>query len=107
MAYLHLSTGMLSATIDASSFIFLVLGKLCVAMVRKCAFALNMYIADDNDGTDALFALAREKPREMADDVLIGIEPKKEKHYVRSLSCRGKKLDSDQQAMPPLTKGKK
>ncbi|CAD6258081.1 unnamed protein product [Miscanthus lutarioriparius] len=39
----------------------------------------------------------------MADHVLIGIEPK-EKHYVRSLSCRGKKLDSDQQAMPPLTK---
>ena len=76
-------------------------------MVRKCAFALNIYMADDNDGTDALFALAREKPREMEDDVLIGIEPKKEKHYVRSLSCRGKKLDSDQQAMPPLTKGKK
>lgn len=62
--------------------------------------------ADDNDGADALFALAREKPREMADDALIGIEPKKEKHYVRSLSCRGKKLDSDQQAMP-LTKAKK
>ncbi|XP_066346805.1 uncharacterized protein [Miscanthus floridulus] len=63
--------------------------------------------ADDNDGADALFALAREKPREMADDALIAIEPKKEKHYVRSLSCRGKKLDSDQQAMPPLTKAKK
>ena len=62
---------------------------------------------DDNDGTDALFALAREKPREMVDDALIGIEPKKEKHYVRSLSCHGKKLDNDQQAMPPLTKGKK
>jgi hypothetical protein len=40
-------------------FIFLVLGKLCVATFRKCAFALNMYIADDNDGADALFALAR------------------------------------------------
>jgi hypothetical protein len=46
-------------TTDASSFIFLVLGKLCVATFRKCAFALNMYIADDNDGADALFALAR------------------------------------------------
>lgn len=63
--------------------------------------------ADDNDGADALFALAREKPREMTDDVLIGTEPKKEKHYVRSLSCRGKKIDSDQQAMTPLTKAKK
>ena len=48
-------------------------------------------------GTDALFVL----PREMTDDVLIGTEPKKEKHYVRSLSCRGKKIDSDQQAMTP------
>ncbi|OQU81240.1 uncharacterized protein LOC8085753 isoform X2 [Sorghum bicolor] len=63
--------------------------------------------ADDNDGADALFALARDKPREMVDDALIGIEPKKEKHYVRSLSCRGKKLDSGQQAMPPLSKAKK
>ncbi|ONM24196.1 hypothetical protein ZEAMMB73_Zm00001d006546 [Zea mays] len=32
---------------------------------------------------------------------------KKEKHYVRSLSCLGKKIDSDQQAMTPLTKAKK
>ncbi|CAD6228993.1 unnamed protein product [Miscanthus lutarioriparius] len=64
-------------------------------------------MADDNDGADALIALAREKPREMAHDVLTGIEPKKEKHYVRNLSCRGKKLDSNQQAMPPLTKTKK
>ncbi|KAG2654035.1 hypothetical protein PVAP13_1NG539300 [Panicum virgatum] len=63
--------------------------------------------ADDNDGADALFALAREKPREMADAVLIDVEPKKEKHYVRSLSCRGKKVEGDQQAMPPLTEAKK
>ncbi|KAG2661560.1 hypothetical protein PVAP13_1KG510600 [Panicum virgatum] len=63
--------------------------------------------ADDNDGADALFALAREKPREMADAVLIDVEPKKEKHYVRSLSCRGKKVEGDQQAMPPLTESKK
>jgi hypothetical protein len=41
----------------------------------------------------------------MAYDVLTGIELK-EKHYIRSLSCRGKKLDSDQQAMPPLKRGK-
>ena len=63
--------------------------------------------ADDNDGADALFALAREKPREMAGAVLIDVEPKKEKHYVRSLSCRGKKVEGDQQAMPPLTEAKK
>ncbi|CAO1939171.1 unnamed protein product [Urochloa humidicola] len=62
--------------------------------------------AADNDGADALFALAREKPREMVDDASIGVEPKKEKHYVRSLSCRGKKVDGDQQAMPPLTGAK-
>jgi hypothetical protein len=62
--------------------------------------------ADDNDGADALFALAREKPREMADAVLIGVEPKTEKHYVRSLSCRGKKVEGDRQAVP-LTEAKK
>lgn len=63
--------------------------------------------ADENGGADALFAMAREKPREMADSVPIGIEPKKEKHYVRSLSCRGKKIDGDQQSVPPLTEAKK
>ncbi|KAF8779821.1 hypothetical protein HU200_002085 [Digitaria exilis] len=63
--------------------------------------------ADDNDGADALFEMAREKPREIADAVSLGIEPKKEKHYVRSLSCRGKKVDGDQQPTPPLTETKK
>ncbi|CAL5017510.1 unnamed protein product [Urochloa decumbens] len=62
--------------------------------------------AADNDGADALFALAREKPREMVDAASIGIVPKKEKHYIRSLSCRGKKVDGDQQAMTPLTEAK-
>jgi hypothetical protein len=39
-------------------------------------------MCDARWGTDALFAL----PREMTDDVLIGTEPKKEKHYVQSLN---------------------
>ncbi|TVU13330.1 hypothetical protein EJB05_40380 [Eragrostis curvula] len=65
--------------------------------------------ADDKDnGADALFALAREKRQETSDSVPIGaVEPKKEKHYIRSLSCRGKKIDGGQPAMPPLTETKK
>ncbi|KAJ1270383.1 hypothetical protein BS78_06G048500 [Paspalum vaginatum] len=62
--------------------------------------------ADDNDGADALFALARDKPRDM-NTVPIVVEPKKEKHYVRSLSCRGKKVDCDQQAVVPPVESKK
>ncbi|XP_062184317.1 uncharacterized protein LOC133888180 [Phragmites australis] len=64
--------------------------------------------ADDKDGgADALFALAREKRRETADAVQIGVELEKEKYYVRSLSCRGKKADGCQHAVPPLTEAKK
>jgi hypothetical protein len=36
--------------------------------------------ANENSGADALFALAREKPREIADFVMIGVKPNKEKH---------------------------
>ncbi|KAL6839806.1 hypothetical protein ACP4OV_030494 [Aristida adscensionis] len=77
--------------------------------------------ADDRDGgADALFALARDKPRETPDarsslpigaepkkTLPIGAEPKKEKHYVRSLSGRGKKADGGQHAAPSLTVAKK
>ncbi|XP_062225275.1 uncharacterized protein LOC133923962 isoform X2 [Phragmites australis] len=63
---------------------------------------------DDKDGADALFAMAREKCRETADtrSLLVCAEPK-EKHYVRSLSGCGKKVDSGQHALPPLTEAKK
>jgi hypothetical protein len=63
--------------------------------------------ADDNGSADALFALAREKPREMSDSVMIGVEPKKEKHYVRSPSCSGNKIDGDERPLPPLSGAKK
>uniref|UniRef100_A0A0A9CKF7 Zinc finger PHD-type domain-containing protein n=1 Tax=Arundo donax TaxID=35708 RepID=A0A0A9CKF7_ARUDO len=65
--------------------------------------------ADEKDnGADALFALAREKHRETADAIpIVGAEPKKEKHYIRSLSCRGKKSDGGQHTVPPLTESKK
>ncbi|GJN12170.1 hypothetical protein PR202_ga30425 [Eleusine coracana subsp. coracana] len=65
--------------------------------------------ADDKDnGADALFALARERHRETSDSIPIDdVVPKKEKHYIRSLSCRGKKIDSGLHAEPPLTEAKK
>lgn len=64
--------------------------------------------ADEKDnGADALFALAREKRMETSDPIPIdGVVPK-EKHYIRSLSCRGKKIDSGQHAEPPLIEAKK
>uniref|UniRef100_A0A0A9D1C4 Zinc finger PHD-type domain-containing protein n=1 Tax=Arundo donax TaxID=35708 RepID=A0A0A9D1C4_ARUDO len=64
--------------------------------------------ADDKDnGADALFALAREKRRGRTEAVpIVGAEPN-EKHYIRSLSCRGKKSDGGQHTAPPLTEAKK
>jgi hypothetical protein len=64
--------------------------------------------ADDKDNcADALFALAREKRRETSDSVPIGGDESKEKHYIRSLSCRGKKIDGGQHAVPSLMEAKK
>ncbi|KAL6653032.1 hypothetical protein ACP70R_011957 [Stipagrostis hirtigluma subsp. patula] len=65
--------------------------------------------ADDKDGADALFAMAREKRRDTADtrSLPIGVEPKKEKHYVRNLSGLGKKADGVKHAAPPLSEAKK
>jgi hypothetical protein len=64
--------------------------------------------ADDKDnGADALFALAREKRRETSDSVPVGGDELKEKHYIRSLSCRSKKIDGGQHAVPSLIEVKK